>query len=201
MRNYTALFLLLFGCLPMAGHVFAAAPSGTSQCEACHGPNGVSVQKTIPTIAGMSAFYLDGQIVAYQKGQRYCPEGKSPAEPAGIMCAVAKKLSPAEYSAIDKYFAAQKFVAAKQSWDPKLAASGKQIHDSECGLCHSGGGGVADDDAGILAGQWIPYLQETFQEYQSGKRIMPDQMKPKIAALTPDQVNALIQYYASESPK
>lgn len=200
MRNDTVLFLLLFACLPLAGRVFAAAPPGAQLCEACHGPNGVSVQKTIPTIAGMSAFYLDGQILAYQKGRRYCPEGKTPAEPAGVMCAIAKRLSPAEYSAIDKYFAAQKFTAAKQSWDPKLASAGKQIHDSECARCHTNGGSVADDDAGILAGQWSPYLQQAFQEYQSGNRVMPDQMKPKIDALTTDQVNALIQYYASESP-
>lgn len=198
MRNCTPLLLLLFACLPMAGRVFAAAPPGAQLCEACHGPNGVSIQKAVPTIAGISAFYLDGQILAYQKGRRYCPEGKSPAEPAGVMCAIAKRLSPAEYSAIDKYFAAQKFVPVKQSWDPKLAANGKQIHDSECGRCHTSGGRVADDDAGILAGQWTPYLQQAFKEYQSGNRVMPDQMKPKIDALTVDQVNALIQYYASE---
>ncbi|MDE2461976.1 MAG: cytochrome c4, partial [Gammaproteobacteria bacterium] len=65
---------------------------------------------------------------------------------------------------------------------------------------HTNGGSVADDDAGILAGQWSPYLQQAFQEYQSGNRVMPDQMKPKIDALRTDQVNALIQYYASESP-
>ncbi|MGA9335587.1 MAG: hypothetical protein WBV39_15010 [Rudaea sp.] len=161
----------------------------------------MSKHKDIPTIAGMSAFYLDGQIQAYQKAQRPCPSTKfpdDPAKPATDMCAIAKKLSASDSAAVDKYFAAQKFVSATQSTDAKAAALGKQIHDAECELCHTEGGSVADDDAGIIAGQWIPYLKASFEDYQSGKRIMPEKMKPKFVNLTPEKINALIQYYASE---
>lgn len=204
MRPYIIVLLAGFACFMATGHASAAAPAAAQQCEACHGPNGASTDKNIPIISGMSAFYLDGEILAYQKGQRPCVKTKypkDPAKPATDMCTIAKKLSPADSAAVDKYFAAQKFVPAKQAFDAKLAATGKQIHAEQCALCHTNGGSVEDDDAGILAGQWIPYLQETFQAYKSGKRIMPAQMKPKFDALTSAQENALIQYYASERNK
>jgi cytochrome subunit of sulfide dehydrogenase len=204
MRYYIIALLTVFASVMASDWAFAAAPAAAQECEACHGPNGVSTDKNIPIIAGMSAFYLDGELQAYQKGLRPCPKTKfpkDPAKPATDMCTVAKKLSPADVTAVDKYFASQQFVPATQSFDPKLAAIGKQIHSEDCELCHTNGGSVADDDAGILAGQWMPYLQETFKEYQSGKRQIPDKMKPKITALTPDKINALVQYYASEGKK
>ena len=204
MRYYIIALLAVFAFFMATGAASAAAPAAFHECEACHGPNGASTDKNIPIIAGMSSFYLDGELQAYQKGLRPCPKTKFPqdaAKPATDMCDIAKKLSPADSTAIDKYLASQPFVPATQSFDPKLAAIGKRIHSGNCELCHTDGGSVADDDAGILAGQWIPYLQVTFKEYQSGKREMPDKMKPKIDSLTPEQVNALIQFYASEGKK
>ncbi|MDE2236204.1 MAG: c-type cytochrome [Gammaproteobacteria bacterium] len=204
MRHYLIALLSIFALFMVAGTASAAAPAAAQECEGCHGPNGVSPNKDIPIIAGMSAFYLDGEIQAYQKGLRPCPKTKfphDPAKPATDMCDVAKKLSPADATAVDKFFASQKFVPANQSFDAKLAAIGKQIHSEDCELCHTDGGSVADDDAGILAGQWSAYLQETFKEYQSGKRQIPDKMKPKIMSLSSDQVKALVNYYASEGKK
>lgn len=200
MRTYLALLSIPLLFIASEGPASAAAPTGAHECEACHGTNGLSSDKDIPIIAGMSAFYLDGEIQAYQKGLRPCARLRPPGQasaPETSMCDIAKKLSTAEYGDIDKYFAAQKFVPAKQKWDAKATATGKQIHATDCEICHTEGGSVADDDAGILLGQWLPYLQQTFAEYKSGKRTMPDKMKPKFDALTPEQSNALIQYYAS----
>lgn len=204
MRNFIIFLSAGLGFLLSTGIASAAGPAAAQECQECHGPNGASTDKNIPIIGGVSAFYLDGEIQAYQKGLRPCPKTKfpkDPAKPATDMCEIAKKLSPADATAVDKFFAAQPFVSATQSFDPKLAAIGKQIHSGDCELCHTNGGSVADDDAGILAGQWIPYLVETLKEYQSGKRTIPQKMKPKITDLTPDKINALVQYYASEGKK
>ena len=54
-----------------------------------------------------------------------------------------------------------------------------------------------DDDAGILAGQWMPYIRHTFEEFSSGKRPIPKKMKPKFDELTKDDVDALVNYYGS----
>ncbi len=43
----------------------------------------------------------------------------------------------------------------------------------------------------------MPYLQETFKEYESGKRPMTKKMKPKFEKLDKAKIEALINYYGS----
>jgi sulfide dehydrogenase cytochrome subunit len=89
------------------------------------------------------------------------------------------------------------FVRAKQTFDADLASKGKGIHALECKKCHEDGGSSPDDDAGILAGQWMPYLEDQFEEYASGKRPMPKKMQPKMEKLSAEDTKALIHYYGS----
>jgi len=179
-----------------AGSAFAGVPAAASGCAQCHGEGGVSSKSDIPTIAGMSAFYLEGQMQAYQKGQRPCA-----ASGMTDMCQLAKAMSPAEIASVAAYYEAQKFVGAKQAIDAALAAKGKAVHEARCEICHSDGGREAADDAGILAGQWKPYLLATFEEYRSGKRVEPAKMKAQTGALSADDVKALVEFYASEASK
>ena len=92
----------------------------------------------VPTIAGMSAPYLQAQMSAYPESPASLPE-----DVRTDMCEIAKKLTPAQVNATVTYFASQKFVAAKQAIDPALAAKGKSLHDSRCAVCHSMGGSAA----------------------------------------------------------
>lgn len=178
-----------------------AAPPEASDCAKCHGDNGVSKTDEAPSIAGMSAPYLEAQMGAYQKGQRPCPKMADPKKSDTDMCQVAKKLAPAQIKSVSAYYAGLKWVAATQTTDAALAAKGKALNDSRCDVCHSDGGSEAADDAGILAGQWKAYLQGTLQDYVSGKRTAPDKMKKQMATLSPDNVKALAEYYASEHGK
>ncbi|MGD8378047.1 MAG: c-type cytochrome [Gammaproteobacteria bacterium] len=200
LSTLAAVALLAFAGSAMAGDV----PDAAKTCFDCHGESGVSKHEHIPTIAGMSSWYLEGQMQAYQKGDRPCEKIKNPTDASKgeeDMCDIAKKLSGDEITKVAEYFAGETFVPAKQTFDADKAALGKKVHELECEKCHSEGGSYADDDAGILAGQWIPYLRLTFKEYESGKRVMPEKMKPKMDQLTPEQTEALIQYYASEGAK
>ena len=81
--------------------------------------------------------------------------------------------------------------------DPELAKKGKAIHQDDCEKCHSNDGTVASDDAGILAGQRMGYLAQTFDYYKSGKRSMEKKMKPKIDKLDKAGFDALVNYYGS----
>jgi len=89
-------------------------------------------------------------------------------------------------------------VRATQKFDPALAKKGKALHERGCEKCHSEGGSLASDDSGILAGQWMPYLTESFKQYSSGKRPMPEKMKPKMQKLDQADVDALVHYYGSQ---
>ena len=191
--------LVLPPLLLIGGAAFAApAPALLSQCAECHGEKGVSTHKDVPSIASMSSYYFESQIAAYQKAQRPCPKSTVAKTPTD-MCEVSKKLDAAQVKDLGAYYAAQAWApAAQQGLDPAKIAAGKSIHAANCEKCHTKGGSVADDDAGIVAGQWLPYLDSTMQDYKSGKRAPPDKMKPKIDKLSAADLEAVTQYYASE---
>ena len=113
------------------------------------------------------------------------------------MCQVATKLG-ADTAAVAKDLAGEPFKRAVQKFDAAKAATGKKIHDQACEKCHADGGTASDDDAGILAGQWTPYLKSTLADMMGGKRPIDEKMKVKTDPLKPEDVEALLNYYASQ---
>ena len=173
----------------------------TEPCEDCHGKDGVSQEPKIPTIAGNSSVLIVYALESFRDKTWPCEDVKYQAgEHKGEtsnMCKSAENLSDDDMESIADYYSEKPFVRAKQSFDANLAKTGKGIHALHCEKCHEDGGSSPDDDAGILAGQWMPYLEEQFEEYSAGKRPMPEKMKPKYEELSQDDIKALIQYYAS----
>jgi len=192
---------LLAAALALAAVARADVNATLESCAGCHGKDGASTESDVPIIAGYSAEYIKYALESYKKKERPCPETKVRAgAKKGTktdMCREAKELSEAEIKDVAKHFAGKKFVRAQQKFDAALAAKGKQIHEDNCEKCHSNGGSVASDDAGILAGQWMPYLEETFKQYSAGKRPMEQKMKPKIEKLNKAAFDALVNYYGS----
>ncbi|WP_158240619.1 c-type cytochrome [Telmatospirillum siberiense] len=200
MMKLNALFLPVAVCgLLLAGAAMAADPAAS--CAGCHGPDGNSTDSSMPSIAGASVAYLSGTLNEYKSKQRPCSEVAVLAgEKKGTktdMCKLVADLSAADIDALAKTFSAKKFVRFKQEIDPALAAKGKTVHDAQCEKCHSEGGSVAEDDAGILAGQPLAYLKTQLADYKSGKRPAPSKMQPKISPLQPADLDALAAYYAS----
>lgn len=171
-------------------------------CEDCHGKNGVSQAEDVPTIAGISAPVHSDTMQAFKDKSRPCRSSKyrhgDTSRPETDMCAVAAKLGDADVEALAGYFAAQPFVAAKQAFDPAKAAAGKKLHARDCAKCHTEGGSLADDDASILAGQHLKYLQQSLADFRSGKRDPGKKMGDKLKPLSDADVEALAHYFASE---
>jgi len=113
------------------------------------------------------------------------------------MCKIAEKLSDEDIEEIAKFYSSKEFVPAKQTFDPAKAALGAKIHKTNCEKCHEDGGSSTDDDAGILAGQWMPYLQQSLKDYVSGERPQPKKMKPKMDKLDETDIDSLVHYYGS----
>ncbi len=199
MNKLIGISLLAIG-LSLASGAMAADPAAS--CAGCHGTDGVSTDPNVPTIAGMSAEYLKGALQSYKKKARPAAEvtitaGDKKGTKSDMYKAIAD-LSDADIATVANSFAAKKFVRAKQSADAALAAKGKEIHDKLCDKCHTEGGSVADDDAGILAGQWMPYLKAQLADYKAGKRPVPTKMQPKLDQVQPGDIDALVNYYGSE---
>jgi sulfide dehydrogenase cytochrome subunit len=188
--------------IALAGGAWAADVNKVVEdCAGCHGKDGASTDSEFPIIGGYSATYLGSSLTAYKKKERPCPEAKyhSGAKKGQKtdMCSIAKNMSDADIKQVAQFFAGKKFVRAQQKFDAAMAEKGKQIHERKCEKCHSENGSLASDDSGILAGQWIPYVQQSMKEFLSGKRPMDKKMKPKIEKLDKADLDALAHYYGS----
>ncbi len=201
MNRPTLFSILALACVsaPMSA---AAVEELASECNDCHGDNGVSQWSDMPTIAGIDAFTSSEALYAYRDEARPCHESTwrqgDTSRPATTMCAETTDLTDEQIEAIAEHYAGLPFVAAKQDFDAALAAKGKAVHDAGCDRCHSDGGSNVDDEASILAGQQMGYLKLAMAEYRSGERDQPDKMQEEIGKLSDDDVKALLHYYASQ---
>jgi sulfide dehydrogenase cytochrome subunit len=171
-------------------------------CNGCHGDDGVSQWSDVPTIAGMPELMHADALFIYMDEARPCAESEyrqgDTSRPATTMCAIAADLSDEMIDELAAHYFELPFVAAAQEFNAGLALEGKAIHDEKCEKCHSDGGSNPDDEAGLLAGQWMGYLQTTFGQYASGDREQPKKMQEKMDELSAADVTALLNYYASQ---
>lgn len=165
----------------------AATPAMLSNtCNGCHGTDGNSAGLSNPTIAGLNADYFEAAMKQFKSNER----------PSSIMGRLAKGYSDEQLKAMAGFFAAKKFVAAKQPFDAGKAKQGKELHDKSCKMCHANGGKSGAN--GALAGQWKDYLHVTFAEYRTGKRKGPEMMTKTLTSMSEADIEALINYYASQ---
>ena len=173
------------------------------ECDRCHGADGVSAESDVPSIAGISSFILEEYIFEYQDDARACRESRYRSgdleQPATDMCVVADDLSESDVAAIAEFYGNKEFTSAEQEFDAEKAALGANVHKKLCQKCHSDGGSYADDDASILAGQWMPYLEQALADQISGERTMLDEkMREKTDQLSEDDAESLINFYGSQ---
>ena len=171
----------------------ASARMLADTCAGCHGPNGASGGPATPTISGFSHEYFIEVMEGFASGE----------VPSTIMGRIAKGYSKDEIKRLADYYSKMPFVKAKgQSFDPGLAKKGARIHEQYCEKCHAEGGNKAEDDSGILAGQWSTYVGYAMSDFRNGKREMTKKMKKKVKKLTKKEgdkgFQALLHYYASQ---
>lgn len=187
----------------LVGPVGAADLSAVADaCNDCHGGDGVSEWNDVPTIAGIDEFVHSDALFVYRDRARPCTDSKyRQGENSRVetnMCDIVADMSDDEIEGIAAHYAALPFVPATQDFDAALAVVGEAVHERECMRCHSDGGSNPADEAGILAGQWMGYMKQTFAEYETGAREQPKKMQEKMVNLSADDVEALLHYYASQ---
>jgi sulfide dehydrogenase cytochrome subunit len=189
--------LLLVTSTSSAGDV----ESIMNTCNDCHGEQGVSQWSNIPTIAGLAEFVHADALYIYRDEERPCSESEyqrgDTSRPATSMCAVTAELSDDQIDAIAAAYAGLPYVPASQPFDASLVAAGQAVHEEFCDRCHSKGGTDPEDEAGILGGQQTGYLRQTFDEYAAESRYQPDKMQEAMGKLSANDIEALLNYYAS----
>jgi len=190
--------LLAFG-LPASSF---AADIGklTHECEECHGKNGNSEHAEVPNIAGFSVTYTHDTMMAYKDGDRPGVKYKEEDGEETDMNEIAKKLSEDDINALAEHYAKQTFKshAGEQKTNPKLVAKGEKLFKRKCKKCHADFGTDPEDDAGILGGQWMKYLDHQFKMFHAGDREMPKKMKKKFKKLKEADYEAIIHALGSK---
>ena len=197
-----------FGIIALA---IAFALSGTAadadvselltQCQDCHGPGGISSYDDVPTIAGQNASFIEKTLRSYQVWGRPCIKSEyrhgDTSRPRTDMCQVAEGLTSEDIKAVSEHFASLPFKPAVQPFDAAQAERGKALHAERCELCHEQGGTIPDRGP-RLAGQWLPYLRKSLNFVPTGEHLVPPAMESAVVDLGPDDVDALMNFYASQ---
>jgi sulfide dehydrogenase cytochrome subunit len=172
------------------------------QCSICHGKDGASGHSSIPVIGGYSAKYIVESIKNFKAKLRPCAEVSVQSGPKkgtrSDMCKVVAELSAADADAVARHLSGKQFVRARQPFDAAKAAQGEPIYRKNCKTCHENNGSSRDEDNGILAGQWTPYLKEQLTSFRAGKRVMDEKMEYRLTKIRPDEEEALLNFFASQ---
>ena len=191
----------------LSGMIFSNAAFATDidrmvePCFSCHGKGGVSSETEVPSIAGYSEDYFSYSLELYQKKERPCIEAKyhtgSKIGQKTSMCEIVNGMSESEIEQMSEYFAEQKFVRSRQTYDEELAKQGEEIHKSKCDECHSKAGSSPEDNAGLLGGQKMDYLREQIKFVRDGRRFTSKKMRLRLEALGDAEMEAVVHYYGS----
>ena len=164
----------------------AAVEAGNERallCKYCHGADGNSKKNTIPNLAAQNEAYLIKQFELFASGER---NNKT-------MNELAKILTPEDKVNIALFYAGQK-VKTQIPYRPELAATGKQIYDTQCFFCH-GKDAHGKEGMPYIAGQPSEYLRRTLASYTSSIVKRANSPMSQVAqTLNEDQIEALAAY-------
>ncbi len=160
-------------------------------CTMCHGVDGNSANSGVPSIAGITPEYFAHVMDAYKNEGRNSP----------MMKQFTHTLGEADIAQLAEFYGKQKFVARTQEFDAALAQKGALLHAKYCEKCHENGGRITENNYGILAGQWTPYLRQALTAYLDNTRRVNPMMITKLKLLEQeagqDGIEQLLHFYAS----
>ena len=188
-RNIGVVVVAIAAWLTIVNPAVAQVDDMLKMCIACHGEDGRGGTSDTPIIAGIPAVIQEDALYAYADGARV-----SSSQP--MMGRIASSLDEQQTVSLAAHFAAVPFAPAAEDFDAALAANGKTIHQESCAICH-GDDDPGDAQSGILHGQRKDYLRSAMHQYMAGEREQLPAMQKKMSQLSSDDIEALVNYYAS----
>ena len=198
MKNLAVITIALIvsqvlGPVQAAGDAEAGKLKST-QCAACHGADGNSVNPEWPKLAGQHADYLVKQLSYFEKGERE----------NATMKPMANVLDEEGREDVAAYYALQKVKTGAA--DPELVELGEKIYRSgnpESGVapcigCHGPNG--AGNPAALypaLRGQHAKYTENQLHGFAEGKRVNENakkMMQILAARMTNREIRAVASY-------
>jgi cytochrome c553 len=156
-------------------------------CAACHGEQGIPIQKTFPVIWGQNEGYLIYQLRDFQSGARKNE----------LMSPIAATIDKSDINAFAAYFSKLKWPNLQQPIAPadiaaKAQATAASVGCPGCHLAYFQGDGTT----ARLAGQNHDYLLKTMNDFRDKTRGNNPGMSDLMKATSPDDLAVLAQYLA-----
>jgi len=152
--------------VPLYMHALDPTPEGmlakgahiAKSCDSCHGKNGNSSKRGIPSLTGLSVRYFTDATIAYRDGLWK----------HGAMQKMVNFLSDEEIEMVALFYASQKPKILKKPG--KYVKAGGAMIAPACTFCHSDEGVAMDPRIPNLNGQDFEYLIEATKAYTNGSR-------------------------------
>jgi cytochrome c553 len=128
-----SLFLVFF----MSATTYAADFDALiTDCNDCHGKDGISTDDDIPIIAGQSYVVLEDALIAFADEDKPCKESEyrhgDTTREVVTMCEIAGKLSDDDIAALSDHYAGLPFIMTRQPFDQALVGRGATVHERNC---------------------------------------------------------------------
>ncbi len=183
----------------LVGAALAAAPAAMAQiapqrlalCAGCHGADGNSTLKGIPSLAAQPKLFLETQLVLIREGVRDIPSMK------GMLNGV----SDAEVTALAKYYADKPLALVPTDKDAEVfARGGKLAEGMRCGICHLPTY-LGREQIPRLAGQREDYLLLSMQQFRNNQAIGRDSnMAASVYGVSDQDLQDISYYLARLTP-
>ncbi|MGM3386757.1 c-type cytochrome [Stutzerimonas stutzeri] len=172
-----------------------------ANCNRCHAEDGGGRSEgAFPRLAGQSEAYLLGALQAYAGGERH----------SGVMQPIAAGLEPEVLKALAQHYAELPPVSRTDAPEPTPALLSQGLSLAERGVrergipscihCHGPKDSPRNPMYPNIAGQYARYLKLQLELFTAGKRGGSEYahiMHSAAQRLTPEQIAALAEYYAS----
>lgn len=157
-------------------------------CDGCHGSAGNSRASGTPSLAGMSAHYLNKAIKAYRDGARN----------HALMRNMVGNLGDLDVEKLSFHYAMQEPVLVKKSFKGD-EANGARLAES-CDTCHGKQGNSTDIKTPRLAAQDTAYLVNALAEYAKGARGKENVMNAQAGKLSKEFMRDIALHYSNQTP-
>ena len=184
---------VLIGVAAMAAPFCSAQTDFPRQavCVACHGAQGKSDIKGVPSLAGQPKLFIENQLVLIREGVRDIPSMK------GML----DGLTDDEVIVIAKYYAGLSLTDIPADKDPVLFAQGEKLAQGmRCGICHLPNY-VGREQIPRLAGQRDDFLLHSLLQFKNGQAMGRDSnMAAAVIGVSDADLAAMSYYLARIKP-
>ena len=179
---------LAFLGVAMLAPLFSAAqkpPARAATCDVCHGPNGNSVLKDIPSIAGQPKVFIENQLVMIREGMRDIPQMKGTLD----------NVQDSELTELAHHYASIKIAKPPTQKQADLYNKGERLSkEMRCGICHLPTF-VGRDQMPRLAGQREDYMLYTMRAMKANQVVGRDpNMITSLYGIADEDLQAIAHY-------